>query len=151
MPRISDKPPPFAGAAARVACNHARNEFKAALGKDDWRSDMDLRRSFNAVKRERYPWISELSANASKNAIIHLGNACKRWNADRKARKSGKKTGGDRVGFPKPRSIKRGGYRCQADNGAGTVKTGGERRRTARPCRIRDFQDFDSPIPRFSS
>ena len=134
--------------AARVAYNHARNEFEAALGKGDWRSDMDLRRSFNAVKRERYPWISCLSANASKNAIIHLGSACKRWNADRKARKSGKKTGGDRVGFPKPRSIKRGGYRYQADNGAGTVKTDGKRVKLPRVgwVRMRERPRFDGAI-----
>ena len=134
--------------AARVAYNHARNEFEAALGKGDWRSDMDLRRSFNAVKRERYPWISELSANASKNAIIHLGNACKRWNADRKARKSGKNTGGDRVGFPKPRSIKRGGYRYQADNGAGTVKTDGKRVKLPAVgwVRMRELPRFESVV-----
>jgi len=134
--------------AARVAYNHARNEFEAALGKGDWRNDMDLRRSFNAVKRELYPWISELSANASKNAIIHLGNACKRWNADRKARKTGKKTGGDRVGFPKPRSIKRGGYRYQADNGAGTVKTDGKRVKLPRVgwVRMREHPRFDGAI-----
>ena len=109
--------------AARVAYNHLRNEFKQSLNKGDWRSDMDLRRSFNAVKREICPWISELSANAAKNAIIHMGRVATRWNNDRKARKSGV----DPVGFPKPRSIKRGGCRCHADNGAGTVKTDGKR------------------------
>ena len=86
---------------------------------------MTLRPRFNAGKRERYPWIGEVSANATKNAIIHCGRAIKRWGDYRKARKTGKAA--HFVGFPKFRSVKRTGYRYQADNGAGTVKTHGKR------------------------
>ena len=111
--------------AARVAYNHALADFREGLDAGEWRGDMTLRPRFNAVKRERYPWIGEVSANATKNAAIHCGRAIKRWGDYRKARKAGKAA--RFVGFPKFRSVKRTGRRCQADNGAGTVKTYGKR------------------------
>ena len=91
--------------AARVAFNHALADFREGLDAGEWRGDKTLRPRFNAVKRELYPWMREVSANAGKNAIIHCGRAIERWGAYRKAKKAGKAA--RFVGFPKFRSVKR--------------------------------------------
>ena len=104
--------------AARVAFNHALSDFKKGLEEDEWRNDKTLRPRFNKVKHMEYPWLKGLSANVAKNAIVHCGEAIDKW---RKGKKSKRK-----VGFPKFRSIKRTGYRYQADNGAGSVKVDGK-------------------------
>ncbi len=93
---------------ARVARNHALSEFKAGLDRDEFLSDMDLRKRFNAVKDERYPWCRELSQNASKNGICNLGDAVKRWISKQNR-------------FPRYKN-RSGRSSYQADNGAGTVK-----------------------------
>ena len=132
--------------AARVAFNHALADFREGLDAGEWRSDKTLRPRFNAVKRERYPWIGEVSANAAKNAIIHCGRAIERWGAYRKAKKAGKAA--RFVGFPKFRSVKRTGYRYQADNGAGTVKTDGKRVKLPRVGWVwmRELPRFDGEV-----
>ena len=56
---------------ARVAWNHALADFKAGLDVGDFRNDRKLRPRFNAAKASAYPWSSELSQNAAKNAIIN--------------------------------------------------------------------------------
>ena len=94
---------------ARVAFNFALSSFKAGLDSDDgWRTDKDIKKEFNAVKRERFDWCDPLSQNASKNAIHNLGDAVTRW-------KSGQNN------FP---TYKKRSGKCsyQADNGVGTVK-----------------------------
>ena len=132
--------------AARVAFNHALADFRDGLDAGEWRNDKTLRPRFNAVKRERYPWIGEVSANAAKNAIIHCGRAIERWGAYRKAKKAGKSA--RFVGFPKFRSVKQTGYRYQADNGAGTVKTDGRRVKLPRVgwVRMREHPRFDGEV-----
>ncbi len=91
----------------RVAFNFALSAFKAGLDADNWQSEQDLRKEFNAVKREKFPWSADLSQNASKNAIRDLGDAVTRW-----------KKGQNRFPVYKKRS---GKCSYQADNGAGTV------------------------------
>ena len=132
--------------AARVAFNHALADFRDGLDANEWRGDKTLRPRFNAVKRERYPWIGEVSANATKNAIIHCGRAIARRGAYRKAKKAGKAA--RFVGFPKFRSVKRTGYRYQADNGEGTVKTDGKRVKIPRVgwVRMREHPRFDGEV-----
>ena len=132
--------------AARVAFNHALADFREGLDAGEWRGDKSLRPRFNAVKRELYPWMRDLSANAGKNAIIHCGRAIERWGAYRKAKKAGKAA--RFVGFPKFRSVKRTGYRYQADNGAGTVKTDGKRVKLPRVgwVRMREHPRFDGEV-----
>ena len=92
---------------ARVAFNFALSSFKAGLDKDKWRDYREIKREFNAVKRDEFPWCSELSQNASKNAIHNLGDAVTRWNK-----------GQNRFPVYKHRS---GKCSYQADNGEGTV------------------------------
>ena len=95
---------------ARVAYNHALNEFKEGLDNGQWLSVYDLKRAFNAVKKSEYEWCGELSQNASKNAIHNLDRAVKNWrNKKLRAR------------FPK-RHKRTSKQSYQADNGKDTVK-----------------------------
>ncbi len=93
---------------ARVAFNFALSSFKDGLDKDDWRSHVDIKREFNAVKRDKFHWCSDLSQNASKNAIHNFGDAVDRW-----------KKGQNRFPTYKKRSDR---ISYQADNGAETVE-----------------------------
>ena len=80
-----------------------------ATSRDDgWRTYKDIKKEFNAVKREKFPWCDELSQNASKNAIHNFGDAIARW-----------RSGQNRFPVRKKRS---GKCSYQADNGADTVK-----------------------------
>ena len=92
---------------ARVAFNFALSSFKVGLDQDDWRSYVDIKREFNAVKYDKFHWCSDLSQNASKNAIHNLGDAVTRW-----------KKGQNKFPVYKNRS---GKCSYQADNGEGTV------------------------------
>ena len=93
---------------ARVAYNFALSAFKASLDNDDWRSHIDIKREFNAVKYDKFDWCKDLSQNASKNAIHNLGDAVTRW-----------KKGQNKFPVYKNRS---GKCSYQADNGEGTIK-----------------------------
>lgn len=109
--------------AARVAYNHALRDCRDGFNVGEWRGDMTLRKRFNAVKYEEYPWMDskEISMNAGKNAIVNAGVAFKNWSDSRKKRRKGRK-----VGFPQFKSIKRSGYKYQADNGVGSIKVDGQ-------------------------
>ena len=93
---------------ARVAFNFGLSSFKAGLDNDEWRSHIDIKREFNAVKYDKFDWCKDLSQNASKNAIHNLGDAVTRW-----------KKGQNRFPVYKNRS---GKCSYQADNGEGTVE-----------------------------
>ena len=88
---------------ARVAANWARDEFRRAwfTGEgepNEWLSDMDLRKRFNAVKREAFPWSRKLSQYVAKNAIIHMGRGLDAWGEYCQARKQGRPH--RKTGFP---------------------------------------------------
>ena len=93
---------------ARVAYNFALSSFKAGLDTDEWRTYLDIKREFNAVKYDKFHWCSELSQNASKNAIHNLGDAVARWKKGQNSFPVYKKRS-DRISY-------------QADNGTGTVE-----------------------------
>ena len=93
---------------ARVAFNFALSSFKVGLDAEEWRTYQDIKREFNAVKRERFDWCDALSQNASKNAIHNLGDAVSRWRSKQNRFPVYKKRS-DRISY-------------QADNGAGTVE-----------------------------
>lgn len=81
----------FARAAgtARFAYNWALAEWKRQY--EAWKSDNSqqkpsqaaLRRQLNAVKREQFPWMLEVTKNAPQMAIIQLGDAFKNFFAGR--------------------------------------------------------------------
>ena len=93
---------------ARVAFNFGLSSFKVGLDQDEWRTHVDIKREFNAVKYDKFHWCSILSQNASKNAIHNLGDAVTRW-----------KKGQNKFPVYKNRS---GKCSYQADNGEGTVE-----------------------------
>ena len=93
---------------ARVAYNFALSSFKVGRENGEWRSYIDIKREFNAVKYAKFDWGKDLSRNASKNAIHNLGDAVTRW-----------KKGQNKFPVYKNRS---GKCSYQADNGQGTVK-----------------------------
>lgn len=79
----------------RVAHNHMLAEFKDALecdcepackgkdkkacGKSEFLSAWELRKRFNAVKRELYPWARELAASVGDAAAENLKAAINKW------------------------------------------------------------------------
>ncbi len=135
---------------ARTASNWAIAAFAAAWftgeGEDnEWLTDVDLRKRFNQVKRDLFPWSCDLSQIAAKNAIIHTGQALKNWGAYCRARKAGKPA--RRVGFPKYR--KRGRHMSYtASNGRNTVRPDGRRVHLPKvgPVRMREALRFDGDI-----
>ena len=114
---------------ARTASNWAIDAFKAAwfAGEgqpNEWLTDVDLRKMFNQVKFDLFPWSRDLSQIAAKNAIINTGDGLKKWGAYCRARKAGKPM--RRVGLPKYR--KRGRHMSYtASNGRNTVRPDGRR------------------------
>ena len=116
---------------ARVASNWAIDRFAKAWftseGEENvWSSDMDLRKQFNAVKRDLFAWSVYLSRNVAKNAVIDTGKGLEAWGAYRKALKKGQRP--RRVGFPKHR--KRGRHMSfTPTNGRNIIRVEG--------CRVR--------------
>ena len=93
---------------ARVAFNFGLSSFKVGLDNDEWRTYIDIKREFNAVKYDAFDWCKELSQNASKNALHNLGDAVTRWQKGQNNFPTYKKRS-DRISY-------------QADNGTGTVE-----------------------------
>lgn len=92
---------------ARIAYNFAVSSFQSGQKQDQWRSHVDIKREFNAVKRDTFDWCDALSQNASKNAIHNFGDAVTRWKKGQNRFPTYKKRS-DRVSY-------------QADNGEGTI------------------------------
>ena len=90
-------------------CRHSKLDWITTNGEHT----LTLKREFNAVKYDEFDWCSELSQNASKNAIHNLGDAVTRWKKGQNSFPVYKKRS-DRISY-------------QADNGTGTVEV---RRRT---------------------
>ena len=97
----------FAKAAgtARFAYNWALAEWQTqyAAWKDDNSqpkpSQFALRKQLNAVKREQFPWMLEVTKNAPQMAIIQLGSAFKNFFAGRAKYPQFKKKGKSRDSF----------------------------------------------------
>ena len=122
---------------ARVAYNHALADFKACLDRGEWLTDMDLRPRFNAQKREVYPWCAALSQNASKYAVIAVGDAVKAWKSDKQANH-----------FPVFKSRRRHRRAFRADNGPDTVRCVGNRIQLAKigAVKMREELRFEGSI-----
>ena len=97
----------FAKAAgtARFAYNWALAEWQTqyAVWKDDNSlpkpSQFSLRKQLNAIKRDQFPWMLEVTKNAPQMAIIQLGNAFKNFFAGRANYPQFKKKGKSRDSF----------------------------------------------------
>ena len=130
---------------ARFAFNHALADFREGLDAGEWRGDKTLRPRFNAVKRTLAPWSASLSQNASKYAIVELGQAIEAFGTYRKAVRAGKKA--NTVGFPRFRKrTSASGFR--ADNGPGTVRLEGKSIRLPKigTLRTRESLRFDGDV-----
>jgi putative transposase len=93
-----------AAGTARFAFNWGLAEIKRAL--KDGRtpeSALDLKRRFNAIKRETFPWVYEITKCAVEGAFRNLGAALSNFRTSQRGARKGK-----RMGFPKFKSKKRG-------------------------------------------
>ena len=91
-----------AAGTARFAYNWALSEWQTQY--TGWKADntqpkpnqMSLRRQLNAIKREQFPWMLEVTKNAPQMAIIQLGSAFKHFFAGRTQYPQFKKKGKSR-------------------------------------------------------
>lgn len=94
-----------AAGTARFAYNWALAEWQTqyAAWKDDNSlpkpSQFSLRKQLNAIKREQFPWMLEITKNAPQMAIIQLGTAFKNFFAGRAKYPQFKKKGKSRDSF----------------------------------------------------
>jgi len=92
-----------AAGTARFVYNWGLSEVKRAL--DDGRTPataLDLKARFNALKREQFPWVYEVTKCAVEGAFRNLGAALANFRASKRGERKGKK-----VGFPKFKKRKR--------------------------------------------
>ena len=102
-----------AAGTARFAWNWALAEWQRQYKAGEKPNEVALRRQLNAVKREQFPWMLEVSKTAPQQAIKNLGGAFKRF-FDHTAKY--------------PRFRKKGVHDSfRADNGADTVTFDGKR------------------------
>ncbi|MBV8802419.1 MAG: transposase [Gammaproteobacteria bacterium] len=75
----------FAKAAgvARQAYNWALDEWQKEYVAGEKPTETALRRKLNSIKREKFPWMLEVTKNAPQMAIIQLGQAFKNFFAKR--------------------------------------------------------------------
>ena len=64
-----------AAGTARFAWNWALSEWKSQFEVGGKPSEMSLRRQLNAIKREQFPWMFDVTKCAAQEAIIDLGAA----------------------------------------------------------------------------
>ena len=68
-----------ASGTARFAYNWALTEWNAQYRNGDRPSEAALRRQLNAIKRQQFPWMTEVSKSVIQAAIINLGDAWSRF------------------------------------------------------------------------
>ena len=78
---------------ARFAFNWALAEWKRQYAAGGKPTQASLRRQLNAIKREQFPWMLEVTKNAPQLAIIHLGQAYQNFFAGRDKYPAFKKKG----------------------------------------------------------
>jgi putative transposase len=93
-----------AAGTARFVFNWGLKEVKQAL--DDGRkpeSPLDLKARFNAIKREQFPWVYQVTKCAVEGAFRNLSAALANFRASKRGERKGK-----RMGFPKFKSRRKG-------------------------------------------
>ena len=68
-----------ASGVARFAYNWGLAEWKRPYEAGEKPTQASLRRQLNAIKREQFPWMLEVTKNAPQMALIHLGDAFQRF------------------------------------------------------------------------
>ena len=69
--------------AARKAYNWALDEWQKEYAEGGKPNETALRRKLNSIKREKFPWMLEVTKNAPQMAIIQLGQAFRNFFAKR--------------------------------------------------------------------
>ncbi|PWI58416.1 RNA-guided endonuclease InsQ/TnpB family protein, partial [Sulfoacidibacillus thermotolerans] len=64
---------------ARFAYNWGLAEWKRQYKAGEKPTQASLRRQLNAIKREQFPWMLDVTKNAPQMALIHLGGAFERF------------------------------------------------------------------------
>jgi len=64
-----------AAGTARFAWNWALAEWKRQYKAGERPTEVSLRRQLNAIKREQFPWMYDVTKAAAQEAIIDLGSA----------------------------------------------------------------------------
>ncbi len=92
-----------AAGTARFVYNWGLSEVKRALdGGRPPATALDLKARFNALKREQFPWVYEVTKCVVEGAFRNLGAALANFRASKRGERKGKK-----VGFPKFKKRKR--------------------------------------------
>ncbi len=86
---------------ARFVYNYGLAEWKRhkSENRDTPFGPMALKKEFNAIKRERFPWVLEVAKDVAENAFFQLGAALSNFSASQQGKRKGKK-----VEFPKFKS-----------------------------------------------
>ena len=110
-----------ASGTARFAYNWALTEWKREFEAGGKPSEVSLRKSLNAVKREQFPWMFEVTKCATQESIINLGVAFSNFFRDCKKPKAQ-----GRARYPRPKKKGVHDSFCAA-NEAGTFRCEGKR------------------------
>ncbi len=110
-----------ASGVSRFAYNWALGEWRREHKQGGKPSEMALRKRLNAVKRDQFPWMFEVTKCAAQEAIINLGVAFTNFFRDCKKPKAQR-----RFHHPKPKKKGVHDSFCAA-NEAGTFRCEGER------------------------
>src|SRR5215216_2851198 len=79
-----------AAGTARFVYNWGLAEVKRALDQERKpESVLDLKARFNAIKRETFPWVYEVTKCAAEGAFRNLGAALKNFLASKRGRRKG--------------------------------------------------------------
>ena len=75
---------------ARFAYNWGVAEARRLYEEENiYSSGYDLNKRFNAIKKEQFPWTSELSSRATKNPLLNVGVAYKNFFASVSGKRKG--------------------------------------------------------------
>jgi putative transposase len=93
-----------AAGTARFVYNWGLREIKRALNEGRQpESSLDLKARFNAIKRETFPWVYDVTKCAVEGAFRNLSAALANFFASKRGQRKGKQ-----IGFPKLKRKKRG-------------------------------------------
>jgi len=125
-----------ASGTARFAYNWALAEWQAQYKAGGKPSDASLRRQLNAIKREQFPWMFDVSKCAVQEAIIDLGTGFRAF-FEKRGKYPRFKRKDDRASF------------CAA-NEAGTFRSDGKRIKLPIVgwVRMREYVRFSGPLKR---
>lgn len=106
---------------ARFVYNHALAKWKAQYDAGLKPNEASLRRELNAIKREQFPWMTEIPKAVAQQAIKNLGAAYTNFFRRVKQQTPGKK------GFPEFKRKHSDRHSARMDNGPGTFTIQGNR------------------------